>query len=107
MTYPDVEALTLTRLAGRPIKLWATDTQNGYPHVTDAVTIQLDCRTQSKADCRYEAWEARDNLLAWQFEPNTPIHSATVVTGPKWLPDEDGAPRYVSLIQIRVRQHRR
>ena len=104
---PDVEALayqTLKSLGG--ITVWAIDAQSPWPHVEDIVGLQVDVRASTKKRARDRAYQARQLLLRLPFDSANTVGRCEVDGGPFWLPDEDGAPRYVLRTSIAVRAMR-
>lgn len=102
---PDVEALVWERvkdLGG--MHVFAYDAQAGWPYVTDAVALQLDVRASSKKAARDRAYRARNTVLGLPFDPTCPqVVACNIVSGPTWLPEQDGAPRYVFRVSVTVR----
>ena len=100
----DVEALvyaTISDLGG--ITSWAYDAQTPWPHVEDVVGIQVDVRASTKTAARDRAYLVRQRLLRLPFDTTNPVVRCEVVSGPTWLPDPDGAPRYVLRTSVAVR----
>lgn len=101
---PDVEAVvwaTLKDLGG--IHTFAYDAQASWPYVTEAVAVQVDVRGSTKKVARDRAYQARALLLALPFDPESLIRACTIVSGPSWLPEQDGAPRYVLRVSVTTR----
>jgi hypothetical protein len=102
---PDVEALaynTLKDLGG--ITVFAYDAQTPWPHVADTVAVQVDVRASTKKRAHDRAYTARQRLLRLPFDSTgTPVAQVEVIGGPAYLPEEDGAPRYVIRTAITVR----
>ena len=103
---PDVEALalaTLQDLGG--IKVWAYDSAPGQHAITEATSLQIDVRASAKQKARDRAYAARSRLLAlpgsaWDAGV---VHRVDEVSGPMWVPDQDGAPRYVLRVTLHYR----
>ena len=105
---PDVEAVVyglLKSLGG--ITVWAVDAQTPWPNVSDSVTVQVDVRASNKKRARDRAYSARQLLLRLPFDsaPQGVVRSE-IQSGPIWLPDDDGAPRYVITSVVTVRATR-
>lgn len=101
---PDVESFTwntLKDLGG--IHVFAYDAQSSWPYVTDRVALQIDVRASSKKAARDRAYEARKIMLATPFDPTSPVVACNIVSGPLWLPEQDGAPRYVLRVSVTAR----
>ena len=104
---PDVEALlweTLRDLGG--IKVFAYDAGSEWPFVTEAVAIQIDVRASNKVRARDRAYQARQRVLRLPFDLTSPVRRVEVVSGPLFLADEDGAPRYIIRTSVTVRATR-
>lgn len=90
---------------GLEATVWAYDGQEGWPHRVHRTSLQVDVR----ADSKQEAWEAADAAMRLLFDnpPAAPaggvISGIDLVTGPLWLPDDDGRPRYV--VRVTVAAH--
>lgn len=106
MTAFDAEAWAfalLKDLGG--ISVWAFDSGTTWPFRVETTSLQVDVRASGKQRARDRAYEARGRL----FDPanHTPdggvIAAVDVVTGPFWLPDDNGAPRYV--LRVTVASH--
>lgn len=101
---PDVEAHVTTVLEGvGAVKVWAYDSAPESHAVLERTALQVDVRASSKQAARDRAYEARSRLLAlaeygWQ---DGRVAGVEVITGPAWLPDEDGAPRYVMRVAVK------
>lgn len=107
LTMPDVESWAwelLSPLGG--IHVFAYDAQAAWPFVTERVALQTDIRASSKKRARDRAYEARALLLNAPLDATSPVVLAQIVGGPSWLPDEDGAPRYVLRTLLTVRGDR-
>ena len=104
---PDVEALAYTLLKDLGgINVFAYDASTPWPNVTDIVSVQVDVRASNKKRARDRAYEARQRLLRLPFDGTNSVSRVEVTSGPAWLPDEDGAPRYVISTNIAVRAMR-
>lgn len=104
---PDVESFTwnmLKDLGG--IHVFAYDAQSGWPFVTDRVALQIDVRASSKKNARDRAYKVRQLMLQTALDPTTPVAACNIVSGPSWLPEQDGAPRYVLRVSVTVRGDR-
>lgn len=100
---PDVEAHVhgvLSDLGG--IKVWAFDSGPLLHAIFERTSLQVDVRASSKKAARDRAYDARSRLLAlaeveWQ---DGRIGRVEVLAGPLWVPDDDGAPRYVMRVAV-------
>jgi len=106
---PDVEALLtarLTPLGG--IKLWAYDSGPMMHALGEVTSIQVDVRASSKQRARDRAYAARDDMLLLPGEQlaEAVINRVEIVSGPAWIPDQDGAPRYVIRVSLHYHEHR-
>lgn len=87
-----------------------TVTQTGatvpYPFVQEEALIQIDTRSHtSKKKARDAAYAARDSLLTWRDETPGTTPRVSVISGPFWLPEPDGEPRYVMTVAVTHRAH--
>lgn len=100
---PDVELMAyslLKDLGG--IMVAAVGTTSTWPYLSEVVTVQVDVRASSKKRARDRAYEARALLL--ELPVTQPLVGAVAVeSGPFWLPEPEGAPRYVLRAAITVR----
>lgn len=84
------------------ISVWAFDSATTWPHRLETTSLQVDVRASSKQRARDRAYEARGRL----FDPanHLPdlgvIAGVEVVGGPSWVPDDNGAPRYVLRVNV-------
>lgn len=95
---PDVEALvldTLQALGG--IKVWAVDSAPAMHAILEQTQVQVDVRASSKKRARDRSYDAR--ALVLQLPQATwdagVVNRVDIDSGPAWVPDDDGAPRYV------------
>jgi len=77
-----------------------------YPGRADVCNLQVDVRASSKKRARDRAYTARDLVLDlettdWVGQPLV-VLAVDTVQGPAWLPEPDGAPRYVFRVAVRV-----
>jgi len=112
ITQPDLEAwvwqnlqtlrgVTCWEFTAIPTNPWQTE--NGpwvYTH-----SIQVDCRARRKVAAKQLAEQARQTIVGLLGVPwsDGVITDATATEGPFWLPDDDGAPRYVTRWEITTR----
>jgi hypothetical protein len=104
---PDVEKIcydALKDLGG--ISVYAFDSQMEWPFVQDRVSIQIDVHASSKKRARDRAYSSREILLRLAMDPTSPVGRVEVLSGPLWVPEEDGAPRYVVRVGVSVRAAR-
>ena len=104
--HPDVEAVAfalLKPLGG--VTLWTYDVQESTYGWLTTHAIQVDVRASDKKRCHDRAWTARASLLdlAGSAVEGGYCVDVSVVSGPSWLPDENGAPRYVARYALTVR----
>lgn len=102
---PDVEAWVWENLrTRRGITSFAFTAIPQHPWQTEAgpwvyvTSMQVDCRAQRKSAARDLAETARQIIVGLLTTPwpEGVITNAIVTEGPFWLPDDDGAPRYVT-----------
>ena len=104
---PDMEALLYARLKGLGgVTVFQFDAASEFPGRVEIVNLQVDVRASSKKRARDRAYEAREMVWAlqaenWAGQPLV-VQAVDVVQGPGWLPEPDGAPRYVFRVAIRV-----
>jgi predicted TIM-barrel fold metal-dependent hydrolase len=102
---PDVEAWVwenLRRLHGITSFVFAANA--AHPWQAEAGpwvyvhSLQVDCRASRKRAARDLAEAARQLVVGLLVTPwaEGVISNAVVTEGPFWLPDDDGAPRYVT-----------
>lgn len=87
------------------ISVWAYDAGTVWPYRVETASLQIDVRASSKQRARDRAYEARGRLFdpANHWHLGDVIAGVEVVAGPFWLPDDNGAPRYV--LRVSVRSH--
>lgn len=106
---PDIEAHLTALLSGIPAtKVWAYTSSSRVRHILEETTVQVDSRAASKESAEERSHHARALILAL---PGKVWHDGIVssvdeVTGPAWVPDQDGAPRYVFRCTITYRNTR-
>ena len=102
----DVEqwAYTLLRDLGG-VTVWAFDSGTGWPYRVERTAMQIDVRASSKRRARDRAYEVRGRLFdpANHLPDDGVIAGVEVISGPLWLPDDDGRPRYV--LRVTVASH--
>ena len=106
---PDIEAWVYSNLKSLGgITVFAYDSAPGQHYINEDTGLQVDCRASSKARARDRAYDARSRLLALVGAPWDAgiVQGVTVDTGPSWLPDEDGAPRYTLRVMVKYRSAR-
>jgi|SaaInlStandDraft_1057018.scaffolds.fasta_scaffold453648_2 hypothetical protein len=104
---PDVESIvfkTLKDLGG--ISVFAYDAGAEWPFVAETVSVQVDVHASNKKRARDRAYEARQRLLRLPMDPTTQVGQTRVLSGPQWLPEPDGAPRYTIRVGVSVRAFR-
>lgn len=100
---PDVEQHITTTLADLgSVKVWAFDSGPLLHSIFERTSLQVDARAHSKKAARDRAYAARSRLLAladyeWQ---DGRVARVEVLSGPLWVPDDDGAPRYVTRVAV-------
>jgi hypothetical protein len=97
---PDVEALVhaVVQPYGGVVS-WATTAEDrDLPGWLAAVTVQVDVKAGRKAECFRKADLIRRAVCAlpWADWPDGVVARVDTTEGPFWLPDSDGAPRYVA-----------
>lgn len=106
---PDVEQYLTEVLTGiGAVKVWAYDSAPRLHTIMESTTVQVDARAASKQRAHDVAHTARALILALPGQPwhDGIVSSVTEITGPMWMPDEDGAPRYVFRCTINYRNTR-
>lgn len=104
---PDAEKIAydlLKDLGG--VNVFAYDAQSPWPHVTDVCAIQVNVKASNKERARSRAYEARQRLLRLPLDTTSGVVQVEVIGGPMFLPEEDGAPRYVLRTALTVRASR-
>ena len=105
---PDVESIvydTLKDLGG--INVFAFDASAEWPFVSETVSIQVDVHASNKKRTHDRAYQARQTLLRLPFDdPSSRVGRVDILSGPQWLPEPDGAPRYVLRVGVSVRAFR-
>lgn len=104
---PDVESIVyqeLKDLGG--ISVFAYDAGAQWPFVSETVSIQVDVHASSKKRTHDRAYQARQSLLRLPFDPASQVGRVEILSGPQWLPEPDGAPRYVLRVEVSVRAFR-
>ncbi len=103
---PDVEAMVYGLLKDlKGISVHALDAGADWPYVSETVSLQVDVHASSKKRCHDRAYLARQRLLRLPFEDTT-VSRVNVLSGPAWLPESDGAPRYYIRVDVSVRAYR-
>ena len=100
---PDVEQTVyalLRDLGG--ITVHAVSANANWPYLTETVGIQVDVRASTKKRARDRAYEARNLLIDLPGTPSEFV-AVSVESGPYWLPEPEGAPRYVLRVAVTVR----
>jgi hypothetical protein len=102
---PDMELLvweTVAPLGGT--QSWSYSATEGDPPGWLSTTyVQVDCRAGSRHDANARADAARQAICALPWAESWPhgrVCRVVVEEGPFWLPDPDGAPRYVARYAI-------
>jgi hypothetical protein len=106
---PDLEAHLWRQLEGlEGVNSWAYSVLPSWPPWVVAYSVQVDCRRGGKQT----SWELAERCrrILWDL-PSRPWNDGVVVysqviEGPAWLPDDDGAPRYMLRAEIRARPNR-
>jgi hypothetical protein len=97
---PDMELLvwqTVQSLGG--VTSWSYSViEHDPPGWLSTTYVQVDCRAGSRHDASRRADAARQAICAlpWGSSPLGRVCRVVVEEGPFWLPDPDGAPRYVA-----------
>lgn len=102
----DVEAMCyalLKDLGG--ISVYALDAESQWPFVSETVTLQVDVHASSKKRAHDRTYLARQRLLRLPFDDTT-VSRVVVLSGPLWIPEPDGAPRYSIRVGVSVRAYR-
>lgn len=103
---PDVEALAYTLLKDLGgITVHAVAANASWPYLSEDVSLQVDVRASSKKRARDRAYQARALLLELPSTPSE-VAGVAVESGPFWLPEPEGAPRYVLRVVVTVRATR-
>ena len=105
---PDVEAIVFSALKDLGgISVFAFDSGAEWPYVSETVAIQVDVHASSKKRTRDRAYQARQMLLQLPMDDTNKVSRVDVLSGPLWLPEDDGAPRYVIRVGVSVRAFRK
>ena len=103
MATVDAEAWAYSLLAPLGgVSLWSFDAGTTYPFRVQRTSIQVDVRASSKKRARDRADAALQLLLdpSNHSANNGVVTGVDVIGGPFWLPDENGAPRYVLRVNV-------
>lgn len=96
---PDVEWLVwqTVRPLGSCVSFAFSAVEGDPPGWLFTSSIQVDCRASSRHAASVLADTVRRTVCAlpWAGWPGGAVSSVTVTEGPLWMPDPDGAPRYV------------
>jgi hypothetical protein len=95
-------AWNLVRDFGNVI-IWEYDATEGDPSAVLTTTyVQADCRGNTRQRAYELADQVRRRLKAmpWDYWDEAIVSEVTTVSGPRWLPDENAAPRYVARYAI-------
>lgn len=100
----DVEAWAWGRVSDLGgMKVWLVDSASEWPFRVERSVLQVDVRASSKKSAFDRAVTARDRLVreADDHYPSGGVIAATrMVSGPAWLPDDSGGPRYVLRVEV-------
>lgn len=103
---PDVELLVYTLLKDLGgITVHAVAANADWPYIAETVIVQVDVRASSKKRARDRAYAARASLLDLPSTPSV-VTGVAVESGPSWLPEPEGAPKYVLRVAVTVRAAR-
>lgn len=108
-TPPDIEEYLTEVLAdlGADVsaKVWAYSSTTEVQHIKEVTAIQVDVRASSKERASDLAGMARSLVLGTVGQPWDAgiVLKVDSVSGPLWLPDEDGAPRYLFRCRVHYR----
>lgn len=104
---PDIEARLVEILSAVPgsVEVWAYSSGAAASGHCEATSVQVDVRAASKKRAADLIWEARSLILdmpgqAWD---DGVVSAVEMVTGPLWMPDDDGAARYTMRCTITYR----
>lgn len=104
---PDVEAIVFSAIKDLGgMSVFAFDAGAEWPYVSETVAIQVDCHASSKKRSRDRVYEARKTLLRLPMDTSNHVGTVKILSGPLWLPEQDGAPRYVLRVGVTVRAFR-
>jgi len=100
---PDVEQIAYTLLKDLGgITVHSVSANASWPYLTETVGLQVDVHASSKKRARDRAYAARALLLDLPATPSA-VAGVEVESGPFWLPEPEGAPRYVLRVAVTVR----
>lgn len=100
---PDVEQIAYTLLKDLGgITVHSVSANSSWPYLSEVVGVQVDVRASTKKRARDRAYLARDMLIELPATPS-PFVAVAVESGPYWLPEPEGAPRYVLRVAVTVR----
>ena len=104
---PDVEANLTPAIEADPdllsgIRVWTVDVIGFYPQWITQHLIQIDVRASSKKAAWTKAWDTVALVMAQTSAswPDGVVNNIALISGPSWLPDENGAPRYVTRLNL-------
>jgi hypothetical protein len=106
---PDLEAWVWAQISGLGgMTSFSYAAVLPWPGWIMAHFIQVDARAKRKGTARDLAERARQIIygLADLDWPDGTVCYVQAVEGPAWLPDDDGAPRYMARYEIRVHPRR-
>ena len=107
---PDAEAWIWANIGHlHGVTSWTYAATLGWPGWVFAHYFQVDCRSTTKRAARDLAEQVRQIMYAlpeldW---PEGTVSYVQAAEGPFWMPDDDGAPRYVARYEVRVHPRRR
>lgn len=102
---PDLEAFVWEQLGIlHGITSWSAGALTDHPAWQSRHNIQVDSRSTSKKRARDRAYDAHYLMLglpsvAWADGVITFVQPTS---GPFWMPDDDGAPRYTATYEVRA-----
>lgn len=102
---PDVEAFVWAQLSIlHGVTSWTAGMLTDYPAWQIRHNIQVDSRSSNKKRARDRAFDAHYLMLglpslAWADGVITYVQATS---GPQWMPDDDGAPRYTATYEVRA-----
>jgi len=106
LTPPPIEAHVWSVLSGLPgVSCWLVEQQEPWPFYARTFTFQVESRGASRQSAGETAEAARVAILSLPSVPwqDGVVIGVAVVSGHSWLPDENGAPRYVARYEVTAR----
>ena len=105
---PDVEAHLTGLIEGAGVtgcRVFTVDVTALWPEWVTSHVVQVDARASDKQKAHDKAWEVARLVMASTAIEGGTITNVGIASGPSWIPDENGAPRYVARYIFTVHPH--